>query len=123
MLAERVVKESEHYKESSLVGTGDSSLGIPILRGRWQLAWNAGAVMVVKGVLAGAEGFQVSCSLSYNSFWWRRSRWRSRDSTKRVCRGRKSMVVNRVRSSIVRRLASLQSSAILGPKLCNSPGL
>lgn len=123
MHVERVVSGSERCEEASLVGTGDSSLGIPILRGRWQLVRNAGAVMVVKGVLAGAEGFQVSCSLSYNSCWWRRSRWRSRDSTKRVCRGRKSMVVNRVRSSIVRRLASLQSTIILGPKLCNSPGL
>ena len=68
MHVERVLGGCESRKEAFLVRTrtSDASLGIIVLRFRYKLAWDAGAVMVVKGVLASAEGFQVSLSLSCN---------------------------------------------------------
>jgi len=63
---ERLISGSERVIEASPVGVIGSSLGTSLLSGRCPLAWNTGAVMVVGGIMASAEGFQVSLSLSYN---------------------------------------------------------
>ena len=55
MHVERVVSGCERCEEASFVRMGGTSLGTLFLRDWYGLARNAGAVMVVKAVLAGAE--------------------------------------------------------------------
>ena len=77
--------------------------------------------MVIEGVLASAEGFQVFLSLSYYLPCGNGSRRARRPRTPRVRRSCGRLTANRVLPSFIRCLTSHQTSAQTGPKLAYFP--